>query len=127
HRPHPAVVPLPAMPSPRPPLGRGAGCEARPRGKRRRLALAAVVLLCLVGGLALTEATGVTNLRATVIRIFTPDGTLVVEIDDPGVKVTVEGDGGLVITGAGLEEIRLRPGSYKVHADRGGKRVALDR
>ena len=81
----------------------------------------------LLGGLALTEATGVTNLRATVIRIFTPDGTLVVEVDDPGVKVTIEGDGGLVITGAGLEEVRLRPGSYKVQADKDGKPVPLER
>jgi hypothetical protein len=40
-------------------------------------------------------------------------------------RSTIEGDGGLVITGAGLEEIRLRPGSYKVHADRDGKRVPL--
>lgn len=75
----------------------------------------------------LTEATGVTKLHSTVIRIFTPDGTLIVEADDPGVKVTIEGDGGLVITGAGLEEIRLRPGSYKVYANRDGKPVLLDR
>src|SRR5262245_14743002 len=61
------------------------------------------------------------------MRIFTPDGTLILEVDDPGVKVTIEGDGGLIITGAGLEEIRLRPGSYKVHADRDGKKVPLER
>src|SRR5262249_54029103 len=42
-------------------------------------------------------------------------------------KVTVEGDDGLIITGTGLEEIRLRPGSYKVHASRDGKPVMLDR
>src|SRR5262249_39502774 len=93
----------------------------------RRWAIAAAVFLCLLGGLSLTEATGVTNLRATVIRIFTPDGTLVVEIDDPGVKITIEGDGGLIITGAGPQEVRLRPGSYKVVADRDGKRVPLER
>ena len=58
------------------------------------------MLLALLGGLSLTEATGVTNLRATVIRIFTPDGTLTVEVDDPAVKVTIEGDGGIVIIGA---------------------------
>ena len=97
--------------------------RAGARAARRRLAVAAAVLLCLVAGLSLTEATGVTNLRATVIRIFTPDGTLVVEVDDPGVKVTIEGDGGLVITGAGLQEIRLRPGSYRVQATKDGKPV----
>jgi serine/threonine protein kinase len=94
---------------------------------RRRLAIAAAVIGCIIAGVSMTEATGVTSLRATVIRLFTPDGTLVVETNDPGVKVTIEGDGGLVITGAGLEEIRLRPGSYKVHADRDGKPVPLER
>jgi WD40 repeat protein len=69
----------------------------------------------------------VTNVRATVIRIFTPDGTLVVETDDPGVKVTVEGDGDLVITGAGPQEVRLRAGSYKLRATKDGKEVKLDR
>jgi hypothetical protein len=85
------------------------------------------VLVCLLGGLSLTEATGVTNLRATVIRIFTPDGTLIVETDDPAVKVTVEGDGDLVITGAGAQEVRLRPGSYKIQATKDGKSLKLDR
>ena len=37
----------------------------------------------MLAGLSLTEASGVTNLRATVIRVLTPDGTLVVEVDDP--------------------------------------------
>src|SRR5262249_16255440 len=39
------------------------------------------------------------------------------------VKVTVEGDGGLVIAGAGPQEVRLRPGSYKVRATKDGKPV----
>src|SRR5262249_39195723 len=93
----------------------------------RRLALAAAVLVCLVAGLSLSEAAGVTNFRATVIRLFTPDGTLVVETDDPAVKVTVEGDGDLVITGAGPQEVRWRAGSYRVRATRAGKPVKLDR
>jgi len=95
--------------------------------RRRPWAAAAAALLCLAVGLSLTEATGVTKLSATIIRVLTPDGTLVVETDDPAVKVTVEGDGGLVITGAGLEEIRLRPGSYRVQADRDGTPVPLEK
>jgi serine/threonine protein kinase len=101
--------------------------DSRRATRRHRWPIAGAILLALLGGLSLTEATGFTQLRATVIRILTPDGTLVVETNDPGVKVTIEGDGGLVITGAGLEEIRLRPGSYKVHADKGGKKLVLDR
>ncbi|HEY7315713.1 MAG TPA: serine/threonine-protein kinase [Gemmataceae bacterium] len=115
HLQQPAQVPLPAVcPSRSPPLRRGA------RGRRLRWA---AVLLFLVVGLSLTEATGVTRLVPTMIRIFTPDGTLVVEVDDPGVKVTIEGDGGILITDAGPQEVRLRPGSYKVRATRDGKPV----
>jgi hypothetical protein len=95
--------------------------------RRRRWALVgAALLLCFVGGLGFAEGTGITNLRATVIRIFTPEGTLIVEVNDPGVKVTIEGDGGIVITSAGLQEVRLKPGSYRVHAVKDGKPVRLD-
>ena len=121
HLQHPSQVPAP---TPAPAMRRQ--LEALPRGRRLSWAMAAA-LLALTSGLGLTEATGVTNVRATVTRVFTPDGTLVVETDDPTVKVTVAGDGGLEITGAGLEEIRLRPGSYRVAADRDGQRVPLER
>src|SRR5262249_16021915 len=112
----PAPAPVPEIPE-----------KSEPRSLPLRWSLAAAVLLLLLGGVSLTEATGVTNLRAPVIRIFTPDGTLVVETDDPGVKVTIEGDGGLVITGAGAQEVRVRPGSYKVRAVKDGKPVKIDR
>lgn len=42
--------------------------------RRRRWDVATVVLLLVLGGLSLIEATGITNLRATVIGIFTTDG-----------------------------------------------------
>lgn len=87
-------------------------------------AAAVIILACT---LALTEAGGLTNLATTVVRIFTPEGTLIVETNEPGVKVTVEGDGGLKIKGTGLEEIRLRPGSYKVRADKDGRPMPLER
>ena len=90
-------------------------------------AIAAAILLGIAVAVGVSESTGTTQLAATVVRIFMPEGTLVVESSDPGVKVTVEGDGGLTIIGAGLEEIRLRPGSYKVHANRDGKPVRLER
>jgi WD40 repeat protein len=94
---------------------------ARPPRHRRHLAAALLVLLA--AGLGLTEATGVTRLAATVIRVATPAGTLVVEVDDPAVNVTVEADGGLAITGAGTHEVRLRPGSYRLLATRDGQPV----
>jgi serine/threonine protein kinase/WD40 repeat protein len=90
---------------------------------RGRWAIAAAVSLVLVASVSLTEATGVTNLGATVIRIFRPEGTLVVETDDSAVKVTVEGDGDIVISGAGPQEVRLKVGSYRVVAAKDGKAI----
>jgi eukaryotic-like serine/threonine-protein kinase len=98
-----------------------AGTPTRKRAPRRWLwAAAAVVVLC--AGLGMSEATGVTDVHSTVIRLLSPEGTLVVEVDDPGVSVTVDG-GDVVITGAGAKEIRLKPGQYKVEASKDGKDV----
>jgi WD40 repeat protein len=90
----------------------------RRRGWRRPVAAALIVLAC---GLGLGEATGVTRLAGTVLRVFGSEGILVVEVDDPEVKVTIEGDGGLVLTGAGPQEVRLRPGRYRLAAAKEGK------
>jgi hypothetical protein len=93
-----------------------------PRPARRPWLWAAAALVLLVAGLGLSEATGVTNVRGTLIRLFAPEGTLVVEVDDP--DVSVAGDGAeVVITGAGAKEIRLNPGQYKVQASKDGKVV----
>ncbi|HKI31623.1 MAG TPA: serine/threonine-protein kinase [Gemmataceae bacterium] len=105
--------------------------EAAPAIRRPRFhtgrwaAAAAVLLLMLLGGLGITEATGVTKLRGTVIRLFSPDGTLVVEVDDPGVSIKIDGSD-IVITGAGAKEIRLKPGSYTVEARKDGKIVSQE-
>jgi hypothetical protein len=89
---------------------------------RRRWLWAAAALVLVFAGLGLGEATGVTNVRGTVIRLFSPDGTLVVEVDDPSVSVAVDG-ADVVITGAGAKEIRLKPGRYRVQASKDGKVV----
>ena len=64
-----------------------------PDSRKRRRAAAAAVLVMLLGCLGFTEATGVTNFHGTVIRLFSPEGTLVVEVDDPGVSVKIDGLG----------------------------------
>lgn len=74
----------------------------------------------LIGGFTTTEATGVTDVRGTVIRLFSPDGVLVVEVDDPSVSVSIDGED-MVITGSGTKEIRLKPGQYKLLARKDGK------
>jgi hypothetical protein len=97
----------------------------KPPSRGRFWAVAAAVFLALLGGLGFTEATGVTHVRGTVIRVFSPSGTLVVEVDDPDVSVTIDGED-LVITGAGAKEVRLKPRSYAVEARKDGKIVSRE-
>ncbi len=87
-------------------------------GTWSRKALAVGMLVAVMMGAA--EATGVTDFHGTVVRLLMPEGTLVVEVDDPNVSVTLEGTD-LVITGAGAKEIRLKPGPYQLKASRDGK------
>lgn len=83
---------------------------------------AAAMLVALLTCLGMTEATGFTDVRQTVIRFFSPEGTLVVEIDDPGISVSIDGED-MVITGAGAKEIRLKTGEYKLLASKNGEIV----
>jgi WD40 repeat protein len=80
--------------------------EAPPR---RRWAWAAAAALVLGLGL----------LAATVFRIRTAEGTLAIEVNDPNVHVTVDGNE-VAISGAGVAEVRLRVGEHKVQAKKAG-------
>jgi WD40 repeat protein len=96
---------------------------ARPPRRRGRWLVAACLLLA--AGLGASEAAGFTHLLGqlgTVLRFRTDEGTLVVEVDDPQVKVQLDGRD-LVISGAGAQEFRLKTGSYKLTATKGGRLV----
>jgi formylglycine-generating enzyme required for sulfatase activity len=93
-----------------------------PTPRRARLWAAAALALAGLAGLGFAEASGVTDLHDTVIRLFFPKGTLVVEVDDPGVRVSVDGED-LVISGAGVQEIRLKSGQHTIRAVKDGKVV----
>ena len=89
---------------------------------QRPLFKVAAAVLILLGVLGITEATGVTKFAATVIRLATGSGTLVIETDDPSVKIAIDGEE-VTITGGGVAELTLRPGDYTVAALKNGKPV----
>jgi Protein kinase domain len=100
--------------------------QVRQASPRRRFPKWAAAILLALSGLAISEAAGVTNLAGVVIRVFTPDGILVVDVNDPAIKVTIENDGKeVVVTGPGIQEIRLRTGDHKIQATRDGKPMPL--
>jgi hypothetical protein len=98
------------------------------RRSRRRLAVAASLVMLALAGLGASEAAGltqVTDFVATILRIKTADGTVVVKVDDPAVKVQIDNDV-VIIGGAWPQEIRLRTGLHRVLATRNGQPVRDD-
>ena len=71
------------------------------------------------------ELTGVFHYLGVILRLQTPEGTLVIEVDDPEVKVTVEGTE-VVLHGPGIQEVRLRAGTYKVEGSKEGAKPFHD-
>lgn len=96
----------------------------RPNGAgrltRRPLLTAAVVAFMSLVGLGATEATGVTKLAATVVRLTTGRGTLVIESDDPELRIAIDGDE-VTVRGGSVQELTLRPGEHKVAAVKDGQ------
>src|SRR5579883_2658427 len=104
-----------------------ATAPSRSRARSWRWATAAAVVVTGLVGLGWTRATEVTKLAeavATILRIHTPRGVLVLQVDDPAVKVRVDDQAEeIVLNGAGLHELRLRPGQHRVQALKEGKLV----
>jgi Protein kinase domain len=100
--------------------------ELLPVRNRRAIAVwgAFPVCLMLAGLLMFPGVRGAAgqaaNYVATVLRLKTPEGTLVVETDDPSVGITLDGSE-LVITGAGVKELRLSVGQHSVQTVKGGR------
>lgn len=87
---------------------------------------AAAIFFVLLSSLGFTEATGITDLRGTVVRFFSPTGTVLVEVDDPAVGIAIDDDQ-LVITGAGAKAIRLKPGQHRVTESKDGEPLFEER
>jgi len=88
----------------------------------RRSVVAAIILLVVLAVLSATEATGVTQLAGSVVRIVSGEGMLVINVDDPTVQVSLDGEV-LTIRGGGVEQVRLRPGQYQFAATKDGRPV----
>ena len=98
------------------------------RRRLRALPMAAALLLVAITGISVTDAAGLTQVSdfvATILRIKTADGALIVKVEDPAVKVQVDGDE-IIIGGTGQQEVRLRPGRHRVQATRDGQPVRDD-
>jgi Protein kinase domain len=112
HVQQPASVPLPA--------------ELLPARNRGAIALWGAIPVCLLlAGLlifpgAREAAAQAASYVATVLRLRTLEGTLVVETDDPNVAIKLDGND-LVVTGAGVKELRLSVGRHNVQAIKDGK------
>ena len=104
--------------------------ELQPNRNRRAMALwgtlpVGLILAALVCWPGAREAVGqAVSFVATVLRLKTPEGTLVVETEDPGIGIKLD-DSELVVNGAGMKELRLSVGKHSVQALK-GRRVLRD-
>ena len=111
HVQQPATVPLPAELAERPMRERSVA----------RWAIAACLVMCGFVVLAGTTAVGqqAVDYVATVLRLKTPEGYLVVETDDPNVSIKVDGND-LIVTGGGVKELALPVGQHNIAAIKDG-------
>ena len=125
HLQHPSEVPRPARLR-KSPCTRGRQRRA-PFFRRRWVITAALVLLVFSTGFGVTEGTGVTKLIPTVIELWTPKGTLVLEVHDPRIEVTVKGNGEeLSISGAGVHKLTLQLGEYSLVSSKDGQPIKTE-
>jgi serine/threonine protein kinase len=133
HLQQPATVPSPRIPAVKPKAPQVLDCDLRakaeplPRIRRRwPLTVAASFVLLVVGaGLGVSEAAGLTQVSdfvATILRIKTPEGTLVVNCREPDVKVQLDGEN-LVIAGTGPQEIRVSTGVHRLAVIKDGRAI----
>lgn len=94
---------------------------AAPSRQSQRLPwpVAIATLLTVVVGLAVLEAVGITNLGVMPRKPLELDGTVVVEMAVPDAIVKIDGRI-LPVPASGILETRLKQGSYRLEASRGG-------
>lgn len=93
---------------------------------RRTWRIAAAVLVTFIGGLGLAELAQVTNVRGVIGRWLETPGTLIIQTEEPGIRVSV-GDREIVLAETAAQEIQLKPGDYQVVALKDGLVVHSER
>ncbi|MEZ5944736.1 MAG: bifunctional serine/threonine-protein kinase/formylglycine-generating enzyme family protein [Planctomycetaceae bacterium] len=88
------------------------------RGRQRMMTWGVLLLLLIFIGM---ESTGATQMTAFVMRIAAGKGTLIINVDDPTVEVSVT-DNKVRLKWDG-QQLRLSPGEYYIQATRDGKLV----
>lgn len=81
-----------------------------------------IVVGLLLLGLTATEAAGVTQFGTLIVRVISPNGNLIVEIEDPAAQVSVDGTE-ITISGEGSHAVELRAGEYTIKTSREGAAV----
>ena len=114
HLQQPSLVP-PPFEVPAPPV-------RRTRTNRRRWALAAALLVIGFSCLGLAEATGVTQITAAILRLAIGEGTLAVEVDDPALRVRIDGQE-VSLGRTGIHEFRTRAGQHRVDVIKDGATI----
>ncbi len=102
----------------------------RPVRRNRRIRWAACA--CLLAGIAGVFLGGpvvsqqVADYVATVLRLQTSEGVLIIESDDPNITIQIDGNN-LVVNGAGVKELRLPIGLHTVKAVKDGTTVQSEK
>jgi hypothetical protein len=102
--------------------------QALPASRFRlgRWAAAGAGLLLLLGGLSITEATGVTDVRGTVFRLFSPEGTPMGAANNGRQVAQVSQEPGTVTKAAAEKKNPDRQAAEYVLSIGGGVRIDID-
>ncbi len=110
------ATPLPrtTIPQPTPSPNRTASPRSATRGRALKFGAAAAVVALAVGGFAL---------YGVIFKVQTPAGNLVIEVDEPGAKVTLDSDRKITLQpgrGGEVTTIEVEPGSHELTVTKGG-------
>lgn len=92
------------------------------RSLTKPILVAAAMIVVLFGISEVSGLTHVSNMLMDVVRVKTPDGTLIIKVEDPEIEVTIDGER-ISISDGDSNIFHFKPGDYKVEAKKDGKVV----